>query len=167
MSQYNQLCVQTGEIQIALPEILNVNSPIWSSNQSIDPSIPADAKNDVIQSFLELNRCDEELCLIKDEISCVLFYYRTKISLINSTISNIQSLTLTKENNAYNTGSIALLIKLRWSMELLLEKAESVNFKWDDSKNQDSSSSNELDDDADESSNSEVEYSDNEFDIFV
>ena len=48
------------------------------------------------------------------------------MTVINSAIASLK----TEDNNTpFRMGSIAQLTKLRWSMELLLHKAESVAFE--------------------------------------
>ena len=43
--------------------------------------IPADSKHDIIQPFLEFKRCEEEICMLKEEMDCFLRYYNDKISI--------------------------------------------------------------------------------------
>ena len=126
LSQYNNLCIQTNETKLALPDVLNVNSQIWSSELSVaDSHIPADAKHDILQSFFELNRCEEELNLVAEEMTSTISYYKDKISCINSTLLSLNS----SEASAFNKGSIVLLTRLKWSMELLMHNAESSELK--------------------------------------
>ena len=68
-------------------------------------------------------------------------YYQNKISAIDSCIEFIK----TRELSNYNKGSISLLIRLRWSMELLLHKAEFGSHDCDDD---DDSSNSDFEEDS-------------------
>ena len=88
--------------------------------------IPQNVKHDIIQSFFQLTRSEEEIDLIEYELGCIIHYYRDQMTVINSAIASLK----TEDNNTpFRMGSIALLTKLRWSMELLLHKAESVTLE--------------------------------------
>ena len=60
--------------------------------------------------------------MLKEEMDYFLRYYNDKISIINSTIVTIES----RPSTAFNKGSIALLNRLRWSFEMVLQKAKST-----------------------------------------
>lgn len=123
ISKYNQLCLQTGMNELSICDVLNVNSHIWScsgNSESESPHIPMDVTHDVSQAYFELNRSDEELALLKSEMMSFSCYYKSKTTVIDSTISALRN----KEQSMLQQGSIAFLIKLRWSMELLLNSAE-------------------------------------------
>ncbi len=122
LNKHSDLCVQTGEEILSLSDVLNPDSIIWSCDSSPDISIPINDKHLLVQSFFEDKRADEELLLSKGEMACVINYYKHKIVMIDSVIDFTQK----KENNAYIAGCVALLTKLRWSCELLLDKAQST-----------------------------------------
>ena len=84
--------------------------------------IPSDAKHEIVQYYLEMKRSEEELNLIKDEILNITHYYDNRIQITDSAISAIES----KSPTSFNRGSIALLTKLRWSFEILSDKAKNL-----------------------------------------
>jgi hypothetical protein len=62
-------------------------------------------------------KADEELILLEKKMLSVKTYYEDNISLIDSVMNTIQA----EQDNAYNKGSLALLIKLRWTFEIQLQ----------------------------------------------
>lgn len=150
MANYNRLCAQTaGETQLTLTDVYDLNSHVWCNDSDQHDtgqsfSLSSDAKHDILQSFFELSRSEEELKLLEMETKCVSDYYQSKISVIDSCIESIKS----REHSNYNIGSISLLIRLKWSMELLLHKTR-------DEQLHEPSSTYADDDDDDDSSDSE------------
>ena len=123
-------CLITTVYVYRLEEALSLSNPdskIWSCQSCLHNStycvIPADSKHDIIQSFLEFKRCEEEICMLKEEMDCFLRYYNDKISIINSTIVTIES----HPSTAFNKGSIALLNRLRWCYKRLIQHSIRLN----------------------------------------
>ena len=123
LSQYNEMALKNKEAGISLSNALDLNSAIWCSQLSVaDTNIPIELKHSIVQSILEVRRSNEELDLVKEEMRSVINCYEQNISKIDETIALIKM----KEANAVNQGSISLLIRLRWTSEMMLDKAKSV-----------------------------------------
>ena len=123
LARHNSLCKDIGETSLSMSDILDVESEVWSHQSNQDTPgmvwISTSTKHDIIQSYMLIKRCEDEIAMVTDEMDCLKEYYRTQISVVSSTITDLES----KPSTAFTQGAISLLVKLKWSLELLLHKA--------------------------------------------
>ena len=127
ITDYNHLGKDIDENTVSVQEVFNLDSTFWScasAHGSKFSTIPANTTHHIVQSYFLIQRCDEEISMLKEEMRCLLQYYSDKVSIITSAIAHLEL----EASSSFNKGAIALLNKLKWSCKFLLEKAN-MTFK--------------------------------------
>ena len=92
-----------------MDDVLSPESEFWQCPQATASEIPVNIKRDIIEAYLLLKRCDEELVLLRNEMHNVIDYYDVKEKKIISVLQKFTSNELTQ----FQRGCISLLKKLQ------------------------------------------------------
>ena len=79
LEEYNAICseISPSFSHLLLTDILSTDSEIWQQQLSgASLSVPLNIKKDITDAYILIQRCDEELQLIKTEMSNALDYWR-------------------------------------------------------------------------------------------
>ena len=102
---------QTDEavVPLCLDDVLSPESEFWQCPRATASEIPVNIKRDIIEAYLLLKRCDEELVLLRSEMHNVIDYYDVKEKKIISVLQKFTGNELTQ----FQRGCISLLKKLQ------------------------------------------------------
>ena len=106
-------------VRISLDEVLSSVSEFWQSPSQASKLIPFSIQRDIIEAYLLLKRCDEELVLLKCEMCNVIDYYNQKKDKICSVLRG----PITGDTSQFSRGCISLLKKLQLEVNLHRSRA--------------------------------------------
>lgn len=109
LQEYNTAAsaVNDAHIPINVEEALLPDSDFWQTVAIPSSSVLSwSTKKDITSAYLLKKRCEEELCLLKEEMLNVLVYCRQFKELLNNLIDNTRS-----NEDQYSKGLASLLLK--------------------------------------------------------
>ena len=153
-----------------LSDVLLPSNSFWESSRMPlgDGTVPFNVKSEAIQSYLLLKRSEEEIKLLRQDLSNAIDYYERKQQLLSERVKQL----LHKESlSIYHKGTICLLTLHSWKIELAISKLKSIRTDFqhgsslesgDIQLNSDDSDSDTSDADSDIGRNSDCSSSDDD-----
>ena len=115
--------LQSTDPQASLSDILVPNSDFWNSHAFIKTEssnqISWKEKEEIIQAFLIIQRSEEELLLLKEDMHATVRYWFTRIKHIEEKLSELSPTT----GELYIKGARCLLQHLLWEATLQYSRA--------------------------------------------
>lgn len=123
LQEFNSTCFELNIIHsYSLTDVLSPDADFWQSTAPINIStqhrIPWNMQRSIVQALLLVRRTSEELNLLKQEMECVLTYWRVRKEKIA-----VQVLRYGAIGDVLSQGAQALLRKLLWEAEIHHAKA--------------------------------------------
>ena len=112
---------------VTLGEVLSPDADFWQTplphapHISLSCELSWNTKKDIIQAYLLIKRCEEELLLLSEEKQNVLSYWLYQKEAIQQQLA-----TMTDLSSLYGLGSRALLQKYIYEIELLHSTAQAL-----------------------------------------
>lgn len=118
LEELNATCSQLdGHQPYSISEVIIPESDYWSTSVHSSAHKDWSLRRNISQAFLLMKRIEEELGLLREEMRCVINYWRLYKDKISATLS-----TSNNEDEA-SRGAQALLRKLLWEVEVNLSRA--------------------------------------------
>ncbi len=116
LEQYNLAVNELADSPVALEDVLSLKSEFWTSNSPTLPSssIPWKTKEEIIQTFLLMKRCEEEKALLKLEMESTVQYWFNQVTVVTKKIDELNS---GLSGDQYTSGLKSLLQSKRQSSE--------------------------------------------------
>lgn len=124
LGEYNTVAseIESTFLPLSLEDVLSPESSIWlSPSNHRTREIPSNIQRDIIEAYLIKKRSNEELVLLKTEMSNVITYWNQRRGCIDSTLQQL----LLSPANQFNRGCVSLLKQLLWEAELHHSQAKS------------------------------------------
>ena len=119
LSDYNTCCLVANGIPVALEEVVSPDAVFWQNSMLATPisSTPSwNVKKDIIQAYLLIKRCEEELLLLSEEKKNVLAYWAYQKEAVQQQLATMY---VTDPCTLYTSGARALLLKYQWEVDLM------------------------------------------------
>ena len=128
LQEYNAAAsvVKEAHIPICVEEVLLPDSDFWQPAVPSSSPLSWNTQKDITSAYLLKKRCDEELCLLQEEMQNVLLYCRQFEELLNNLIDNTQS-----NEDQYSRGLASLFLKKLKDVRLYHSAAEATFVKVD------------------------------------
>lgn len=123
LDEYNAACSQIEQScpSLSLGEILAPTSDFWQfpCPKQVPGQVAFSAQRDIIEAYLLVKRCDEELVLLKHEMHNVIDYWNRKEECIKNLLQQLEK----NMPNQFNRGCACLLRKLQLEVDLYSSRA--------------------------------------------
>ena len=124
LEDYNTTLFELCDEPLALSEVLCLGFDFWKenplTNENSDSTIPWHVKQNISHAFLLMERCDEEVAMLRADMERTVKYFANRVTIISRRVE------LLSDEDGYSRGSKCLLERLKLESELLLQKANAA-----------------------------------------
>lgn len=116
LEEYNAAAseLSSSEPVLSLQDVLPLQSEFWRQNPSItsNSDVPWKTKEEIIQSYLTIKRCEEELKLLTSEMQATVQYWFDRVVCISTKLEQMNC------PNQYERGVKCVLLQLKRDAEI-------------------------------------------------